>query len=419
MLQNLLQSLLPVLQDAAIVIIPLAMLLAFARKRPGTLTTWIWRGISLGMLSSLIAAAMRLTSALGDREVFEGWVLVLALIAEILVLFCCWRAYIRGLREEAAGVSAWVVLFLPIILILYRGFDFFLLLSRVVMPQGELVWADFFLQMSGILLGLALAVLTGLALFRTALALSVRDLLLSATAVFVVVMAQQTVVVVQILLARGILPMTKWLLATMIPLINHLHWFFFALVAVTLLLPLLLLWQRKPAQAEGLNPAQYRKLLADARKQLRWGAAAIASLTLVFFLTTAGKAYADQKVELSPAVPVMAQKGEISISLDTVADGRLHRYSYTASNGTAMRFIIIKKSGSAYGVGLDACDICGPTGYYERDGQVVCKLCDVVMNKATIGFKGGCNPVPITYKVAGGKIVIPAEALENEKKRFR
>lgn len=38
-------------------------------------------------------------------------------------------------------------------------------------------------------------------------------------------------------------------------------------------------------------------------------------------------------------------------------------------------------------------------GYYERNDDVVCKRCDVVMNKSTIGFKGGCNPVPFEYEI--------------------
>ena len=61
-----------------------------------------------------------------------------------------------------------------------------------------------------------------------------------------------------------------------------------------------------------------------------------------------------------------------------------------------VRFIVVKKpKGGSYGIGLDACDICGLAGYYERNDEVVCKRCDVVMNKSTIGFKGGCNPVPL------------------------
>jgi uncharacterized membrane protein len=86
-----------------------------------------------------------------------------------------------------------------------------------------------------------------------------------------------------------------------------------------------------------------------------------------------------------------------------------------------VRFIIIKKNEhtDAYGVGLDACDICGPTGYYERgDSEVVCKLCDVVMNTNTIGFKGGCNPVPLAYTMSGGTMIIQTQSLEDESKRF-
>ncbi len=79
---------------------------------------------------------------------------------------------------------------------------------------------------------------------------------------------------------------------------------------------------------------------------------------------------------------------------------------------------MIKKNAVTFGVGLDACDICGPTGYYERDDEVICKLCDVVMNKSTIGFKGGCNPVPLAYTLNGGSMVIKTQNLENENKRF-
>ena len=112
------------------------------------------------------------------------------------------------------------------------------------------------------------------------------------------------------------------------------------------------------------------------------------------------------------------------ISLDQVSDGHLHRFTYTTSEGyttssgyvtkggVGVRVIVIKKPNSnSYGVGLDACDICGTTGYYERDGQVVCNKCDVVMNINTIGFKGGCNPIVIDYNIKDGYINIPAEAL--------
>ena len=102
----------------------------------------------------------------------------------------------------------------------------------------------------------------------------------------------------------------------------------------------------------------------------------------------------------------------MSVNLADISDGHLHRFEYTTSGGVKVRFIVIQKSGSAFGVGLDACEICGPSGYYEKDGKVICKLCEVAMNIATIGFKGGCNPIPIDYKVSNGTLTVPISALE-------
>ena len=73
-----------------------------------------------------------------------------------------------------------------------------------------------------------------------------------------------------------------------------------------------------------------------------------------------------------------------------------------------MRFIVIKKNEIAFGTGLDACEICGDSGYFEDKGKVICRECDVMMNIQTIGFPGGCNPIPIAYEIDGGKLLVPA-----------
>ena len=81
--------------------------------------------------------------------------------------------------------------------------------------------------------------------------------------------------------------------------------------------------------------------------------------------------------------------------------------------------LIKKPNSSAYGIGLDACDVCGETGYYEKNGQVVCNLCDVVMNISTIGFKGGCNPIVIPYEVNNGQIIVPISGLLEYEREFK
>ncbi len=104
--------------------------------------------------------------------------------------------------------------------------------------------------------------------------------------------------------------------------------------------------------------------------------------------------------------------GVATIPFSQVEDGHLHRFAYTAADGTEMRFIIILKNGGAYGVGLDACETCGDAGYYEQDGKIICKRCDVAINLATIGFKGGCNPIPFPYQVDDGAIIIHTTDLD-------
>ena len=58
-------------------------------------------------------------------------------------------------------------------------------------------------------------------------------------------------------------------------------------------------------------------------------------------------------------------------------------------------------------------------GQGRDDFQVICKLCDVQMNKATIGTRGGCNPIPIEYSIADGKLKVPQAELEKHAKIFQ
>lgn len=419
MLQSVLQNLIPTMQNAAMVVIPLAMLLALASKQEfATLKKSIWRGIIWGLIGAAFIATIKLGSKAVKREVFESLVLVAGLAGEMVMLgLFLWikkRGTYLGKNKTLGSVTCLVAT----TLLLYHGLDFFLFPINLLISSSDLVSLDFFMKILGLLLGVLLIWLTGLTVFRAGRALRTQTIINLIVMQIGVIMAKQLVVVIQVMMIRKIL-VTKGLMTIMGPVINHEAWFLYGLLAVTLFLPVALLLQRKPSKPEGLNPAQYRKILITTRKKTRWGAAVLLSVLVVFLCSAVGKGYADEKTELVPAVPVVAEQGQVLIPLEQVSDGHLHRFAYQSSTGEIVRFIIIKKSGSAYGVGLDACEICGPTGYFERDNQVVCTLCDVVINTATIGFKGGCNPIPIDYKVAEGKVLMDVAGLEKEKNRFK
>lgn len=168
------------------------------------------------------------------------------------------------------------------------------------------------------------------------------------------------------------------------------------------------------------NRALLRKERARLRTKRRWSVELLVFLVVCIFSLTVIHYYDTKEVELTPPQEYTMENNKIIIPLSDVEDGHLHRFSYVTPNGYDVRFLVVKKTqGNAYGVGLDACDICGIAGYFERGDEVVCKRCDVVMNKATIGFKGGCNPVPFNYEILEGKIVIDPKVLEAEELRFK
>jgi len=168
------------------------------------------------------------------------------------------------------------------------------------------------------------------------------------------------------------------------------------------------------------NPAQLRKLRAGNRRRRRLAIAALCMILLFVLTLTVVKDYDTREVVLSAPETYQVEGDTILIPTESVNDGHLHRFEYTTERNVTIRWIVIKKPNSAsFGVGFDACEVCGSAGYYERGSQVVCKRCDVVMNINTIGFKGGCNPIPLAYEVSGGNLVFRLEDLLAGEKEFR
>lgn len=166
------------------------------------------------------------------------------------------------------------------------------------------------------------------------------------------------------------------------------------------------------------NKASLRKEKWRLIVNRRWAYFAVFLSFVTLFSTTYLNYLLTKPVELTAAQPYQEEGNNIVIPLSDVDDGHLHRFSYK-KDGHDIRFIVVKKPNStSYGVGLDACQICGVAGYFERKNDIVCKRCDVVMNKVTIGFKGGCNPIPFEYKIENSKIIIDKSVLDKEKERF-
>lgn len=197
----------------------------------------------------------------------------------------------------------------------------------------------------------------------------------------------------------------------------------FSLIIAGLSLILLVLFYVYNMKIHGRyeNSAQLRKLKARARSGRRISVTVLVCLALSALILTSVKAYANRAPILSaPETYTITAEDTVVIELDQVSDGTLHRFEYKTENNVNVRWIVIKKpGGSAFGVGLDACEVCGTAGYYQRGEQVVCKRCDVVMNINTIGFRGGCNPIPLAYEVKNGQMIFKMSDIIAAEKEFK
>ena len=171
---------------------------------------------------------------------------------------------------------------------------------------------------------------------------------------------------------------------------------------------------------EFANKALLRKEKARLRDCRRWSIGLFIFTSMAVFILTVLHYYDTKPPAEVQVENYVIENNIISIPLEQVSDGHLHKFEFKTPNDFHVKFLIVKKpAGNSYGVGLDACEICGIAGYYERGEEVICRRCDVVMNKNTIGFKGGCNPIPFEYKVHDRKIFIDVQELIKHERRFK
>jgi high-affinity iron transporter len=137
-------------------------------------------------------------------------------------------------------------------------------------------------------------------------------------------------------------------------------------------------------------------ILSDRRKK------ALPVILFVIFIMVAWFSQGEESVSklfMPESRPVIADKGVVEIPLNdptmNLMDGRLHKFSLI-HKGEEIRLIVIKKADNSLSVCLDACEICPPVGYGQRDDHVVCIYCMTPIPVDTLGDPGGCNPIPLT-----------------------
>jgi high-affinity iron transporter len=381
------------------------------------LARFVWAGVALAAALSL-AAAMALQKWQISEDGFEGLLLLLAGGFVVTMIFWMNRAArhlrshieqrVESLSEKsdfAAGLGLGTFVFL---MVLREGAELALILRAVELSsEGLSVWV-------GTGLGLAVAVAVGLFFFQGTLRIPLGRFFAVTSGILVVVAVQLGLTGVHELSEAMWLPSSKREMALVGPIVRNEVFFFVVILGAAALLILrewLALPREVPAESTA-NEAERRRLAWERRKQSRWMFAAGVGFVIVILTLAAEFVY--ERVAAAPpqAEMLVSQAGAVRVPIAEVSDGNLHFFRVEA-NGTSVRFLVIRKPDGSWGTALDACMICGWSGYRQDGSNVVCRNCASAIYSPSIGQPGGCNPVAVPSRVDGQDLVMDLAALSD------
>lgn len=369
----------------------------------------IFGTVFVGTLAAIISSIIREIPNFVNRSALSFWSMVPIVIAFIGIIIFYF------LKEKSSIYKNIFVSFLSLYIIasfFYYMPALFVQLNNFVYYGESAVSTMVLYRIIGYVFAVVLMILSSIAIFKIVRRIdkTYRDKILIIS--FSIWGINQIFIVLQRLYAIDFIPRNASVFNTIAWVINHSHYIGFGLMIFLIILPTILYLNNIKVKETFKNPAELRKKKYHMRCNRNLAKFFLVLIVINVFSLTYLRAYSGRDIALSEPEEYVVENDTIVVPLSELEDMKLHRYQYTATDGVHMRFFLIKKSQGSYGVVLDACEICGPSGYYERGDDVICKLCDVIMNRGTIGFKGGCNPIPIPYIVHDEKIKISTQDLD-------
>lgn len=401
--------------EAALVIGIILVVLKRTERRD--LERPVFWGLGLAVLAS-VGAAVALHILPINEEAYEG---VLYWVSAVFVASMMWwmhrtsktlRADIekrvaRALGATGAGRSfkeVWGLGGFAFLMVFREGAEAVMFLSAVNLTT------DAMLSFIGSVLGLAVAVTFCVLFVRGSLRVNLRRF-------FIVTEWVLGIFVVQLLINGyhefaevGMIWATPKSMALVGPIVRNNSLFLLAMVAIPLFI-----WlskHREPApSAETTSAAERRLLEARARREQAYRYGAVASILIV--LVAVGIVYVQELMprEVSPPESVSREGDAVVVPLEKLDDGKLHRFGFP-TDGHTVRFLAIKTADGKYRTALDACEICGPIGYLQEGGQLLCINCVAEINPFTVGVPGGCNPIPLEAEITSTQLHVPLATLE-------
>jgi FTR1 family protein len=384
------------------------------RTGRAALAKYAWTGVALAVAAS-VAAAVALQHWRVSEDGFEG-VLMLVAAALVVTMIVWMNRVARHLKREiedrveayaqrSTRAAGWGVGAFVFMMVVREGAELVLILRAVELStEGVQVWI-------GTALGIAIAVAVGLFFFQGTLRIPLHRFFAATSVILMVVAFQLALTGVHELSEAEWIWSSKMEMATIGPIVRNELFFFVVILGAAALLVLREYFGRKrPTDDAALNPAERRMREWEFRRQRRWSFAAAILCILVVLTLAAEFVYTRATNAQEPARTLVAQNNQVRISLGDLQDSSVHFYTADV-NDTVIRFFVIHRGNGDYATALDACQICGTTGYRQEGQNVVCRNCGATIYIPSIGETGGCNPIPVKSRVEAGEVVVDLSAL--------
>jgi FTR1 family protein len=365
-----------------------------------------------------IAVAILLSRLQWNQDIFEGWIMLAAafFVITMIVFMMKTGRKLKGQIEDKVGLLAgrnarFGLFAFVFLMVLREGVETVLILSAVSLNSTEL------LSFLGTLAGVIVAILFGVMFVKDSVHINLQKFFRVTTVILIFVACQLVIAGLHELSENGVLPSSKEEMALIGPIVRNDIFFFVTIVALAALMILFEMKRRQPVVLPD-SPAQRRKALWSARRERLWMIAVYASSFVFILMVTAEFVYAKKASELSPATAVTFVNGQLTIPLAQVSDGDLHRYAVEEA-GTTVRFWLYQKPDGKVVALFDACEICGPVGFYKGPNGIVCKNCAAPINSQSVGMPGGCNPIPLQTSVTSDSVTLSEADVAAGAKHFQ
>jgi high-affinity iron transporter len=373
----------------------------------------VFYALGLAVAASVLGAIV-LARTQWNSDIFEGWVMLAAACFVVSMIWFMQRAartlrgdiesklaaYTSGESGAAGGnVNRLGLFFFVFLLVLREGVETVLILAGVTLNSTEL------LSFTGTLLGIGVAVVFGVLFIRGSVKINLQRFFRVTTVILYFVAFQLVVSGLHELSENGVLPSSAAEMRLIGPIVRSDYFFFVTMLALVIFMVLLEYARRAPA----------RKAAWSARRERRWMVAIVVVSFVFISFSTAETIYARSSTALSPTTPVTLIGSQVTLPTAAINDDQLHRFGVVVDDGKGgtveVRFLLYKKPGGSIVSVADACQICGPVGFYLSSQGIICKMCASPLAPNSMGQPGGCNPIPLKSTTAGGELTIAAADL--------